>query len=102
MPPQGNKSGRRRAKFLFPGQQYPKTPVELELMRLRDPLKLANHILGILQDDDAEKALELVRVASKDVECTVSWNHLIDYFMNQGKVNPALKLYNEVRLGSGD
>ena len=63
---------------------------------LKDPLKLAQHTVRLLREDDVEKALEIVRLASKDVECTVSWNHLIDYEMSKARVNNALKLYNEV------
>ncbi len=68
-----------------------------ELRYLRDPLKLADHVRSILRNDEEPKALELARAASKDIECTVAWNHLIDYGMSKGKVNATLKLYNEVR-----
>ena len=59
-------------------------------------MKLADHTVKLLRDDDFLKALELVRLASKDVECTVSWNHLIDYEMSKARVTEAVKLYNEV------
>ncbi len=58
-------------------------------------MKLANHTVKLLQGDDFEKALEIVRLASKNVECTVSWNHLIDYDMSKARVTNAVKLYNE-------
>lgn len=61
-------------------------------------MKLADHTVKLLRDDDFLKALELVRLASKDLECTVSWNHLIDYEMSKARVTEAVKLYNEVSL----
>ena len=74
---------------------YKKSHLGLELRWLKDPLKLADHTVSLLREDDVEKALEIVRLASKDVQCTVSWNHLIDYEMSKARVNNALKLYNE-------
>lgn len=59
-------------------------------------MKLADHTVKLLREDDITKALDIVRLASKDVECTVSWNHLIDYEMSKARVNNAIKLYNEV------
>ena len=61
-------------------------------------MKLAGHTVKLLRDDDFLKALDLVRIASKDVECTVSWNHLINYEMRKARVTEAVKLYNEVSL----
>ena len=68
-----------------------------ELRYLGDPLKLADHVKSLLQRDGFNKAVELVRMAGTSVSCTVSWNHLIDHEMCQGRVNGALKLYHEVR-----
>ena len=59
-------------------------------------MRLADHTVRLLRGNDFLKALEIVRLASKNVECTVSWNHLIDYEMSKARVNNALKLYNEV------
>ena len=77
-------------------EPYKKLHLKLELRWLKDPVKLADHTVKLLRDDDFLKALELVRLASKDVECTVSWNHLIDYEMSKARVTEAVKLYNEV------
>lgn len=60
-------------------------------------MRLADHTVKLLRDDDFSKALEIVRLASKDVACTVSWNHLIDYEMSQARVSNAVKLYNEMK-----
>ena len=77
---------------------YRKSLLKFELRWLKDPVKLADHTVKLLRDDVFLKALELVRLASKDVECTVSWNHLIDYEMSKARVTEAVKLYNEVSL----
>lgn len=58
---------------------------------------LADRVASDLQmGKDFEDTLNLVRVACKNFECTVSWNHLVDHLMGQGKISAALKVYNEV------
>ena len=79
---------------------FSKTSLDLELRWLKDPLKLAEHTVKLLKEDQHQKALAIVRLASKDVQCTVSWNHLVDYWMGNGKVTAAVKLYNEVCYAS--
>ena len=86
----------RRKAWSDDAEPYRKSHLKLELRWLKDPVKLADHTVKLLRDDDLLKALELVRLASKDVECTVSWNHLIDYEMSKARVTEAVKLYNEV------
>lgn len=71
--------------------------VRKELQYLKDPLVLADHVRQYLREDEFDKTLALVRAASKDVQCTVSWNHLIDYELSKGRMNAAIKTYNEVR-----
>jgi hypothetical protein len=70
--------------------------VRKELQYLPDPLKLADHVRGVLKKGDVEKALGLTRIASKDMECVVSWNHIIGHLLAEKQVNAALKIYNEV------
>ena len=70
-----------------------------ELKYLRDPLKLAEYVDSLLRKGGFDKAAELVRMASKSIPCTVSWNHLINYELSQSRVNSAVKLYNEVSPG---
>lgn len=70
--------------------------VRKELQYLPDPLKLADHVRGVLKKGDVEKALGLTRIASKDMECIVSWNHIIGHLLAEKQVNAALKIYNEV------
>ena len=79
-------------------QAFSRHSLEQELRWLRDPLKLGDHTVKLLRQNEPQKALAIVRLASKDVECTVSWNHIIDYFMSKGNVSDAVKFYNEVRL----
>lgn len=85
----GTESRRLRKEFL-----------ETELKYLKDPLKLADHIKHVLQANDEEKALALVRLSSKALANTVSWNHVIDWQMKHGKTKAALETYNEVCLNS--
>lgn len=71
--------------------------LETELLWLPDPLKLAENTIGLLRKDDDEKALELIRMASKRSQCTVSWNHVIDYEMSKERVQKAERIYNEMK-----
>ena len=79
---------------------FKKKNLEEELRWLKDPLKLATKVVDLLRQDEFQKALELARLASKDIQCTVSWNHLVDYEMSKGRVTNASKIYNEVFLPS--
>jgi len=70
--------------------------IKEELRWLQDPLKLANQVRATLEKGNEEKALALVRAASKSMTCIVAWNHILDHYMAQGKTKVAQKLYNEV------
>lgn len=76
---------------------YKPKDLERELRWLRDPLKLADRTVTLIREDTYFKALALVRLASRDLLCTVSWNHLMDWNMTKGNVTVAIKIYNEVR-----
>ena len=68
-----------------------------EMQYLGDPMKLATNTLQLLKrPGQDEKAREMVRMASKSMECTVSWNHLIDFYMSEGRVATAMTTYNDV------
>lgn len=96
-----NQYGEQKRNAVMRGQQFNSKHLLRELPFLTDPLKLANHILGLLRQDEQKKALEIVRLAtSKMVPCTVSWNHLVDYEMSKGHIAGAMKVYNEVRTRS--
>ena len=77
-------------------ETYNKSNLEREVRWLKDPVKLADHTVNLLRKDHFQKAVEIVRLTSKHSECTVSWNHLIDYSMSTAKVDNAFKLFNEV------
>jgi len=70
--------------------------LQTELKYLNDPFKLAQHILYVLQTGDEQKALALVRLSSRNLDNTVSWNHVVDWQMKQGKTSVAIDTYNEV------
>lgn len=71
--------------------------LSIELKWLRDPLKLAGHVRQTLRSNDLEKALALCRMASREGQYIVSWNHVIDWLMSRRDVKSAFKIYNEVR-----
>lgn len=81
-----------------PATSEPSSPRALrkELIYLKDPLKLAEAVRTHLREDNFAAAEELVKAASKDVLCTVSWNHLVDYLLSKGKISAAIKTYNDV------
>ena len=82
-----------------PERLYSESNLKRELVWLSDPLRLAQEVVKLLKLDSDQgyaKAEGLVRLASKQMACTVSWNHLIDYDMSKGSVKQALKHYQEV------
>ena len=82
--------------------QFDRAALEKELRWLRDPMKLSEHTVTLLRKDEYQKALELVRMSSRTMACTVSWNHMLDYEMYKGRVSNAMKIYNHVRPPSID
>ena len=68
-----------------------------ELEWLPDRVKLAEHVHYTLRCNDPEKALDLCRLASKKEEVIVSWNHVVDWYMQKGKVDMALRVFNEMK-----
>lgn len=80
---------------------FERAVLEKELRYLHDPLKLADHTINLLKKGDYHKALELVKMSSRNMSCTVSWNHLMDYEMYKGRVSNAIKIYNDVQLIPG-
>lgn len=66
------------------------------LTYLSDPLKLADFVRQELRRDKFDFAQELVRTASKNTKCVVSWNHLVEWQLMKGKMNAAISTYNEV------
>jgi pentatricopeptide repeat protein len=72
--------------------------VKKELQWLQDPKALADRVAKILQADDFALAVAIVRGAQKEnMECSVGWNHLLEYCMNKTQPKAAWKLYNEMK-----
>lgn len=93
VPSRFSNASERITKDLDPTE---KSRLEKELVWLQDPLKLAENTISLLKDNKSEKAIDIVRMASKNISCSVSWNHLIDYEMSKGSIHKAIKIYNEV------
>ncbi|KAL6718377.1 hypothetical protein ACLMJK_004466 [Lecanora helva] len=87
----------RSGRAIKQDEPFTKSSLEQEVRWLKDPLKLGDHVVKLLRQDDPSKALAIVRRLSKEVACTVSWNYLIDYLMSKGRVADAVKLYNEMK-----
>ncbi|CAK3920693.1 Hypothetical predicted protein [Lecanosticta acicola] len=68
-----------------------------EIAWLRDPVKFANHVHYILRNEQPDKALELCRLASKEGNVVVAWNHVVNWHIQRRKVNRALEIYNEMK-----
>ena len=72
--------------------------VSRELPWLRDPLKLSDRTAALLKQGKEEKALALVRLASKTAQCQISWNAIISYYLERQNLSVAWAIFNEVRL----
>ncbi|KAL8789222.1 MAG: hypothetical protein Q9195_006931 [Heterodermia aff. obscurata] len=69
-----------------------------ELQYLGDPLKLAKNTLQLLEQPGQDgKAMDMIRMASKSMQCIVSWNHMIDFYMSKGRVTAAMTTYNDMK-----
>lgn len=62
-----------------------------------DPYILSKNVKILLNKGNIIDAVIRVRNHTRNVFCTVAWNHIIDYCMNSGKVSLGLKYFNEVR-----
>ncbi|KAL2068272.1 hypothetical protein VTL71DRAFT_16370 [Oculimacula yallundae] len=71
--------------------------IRKHLTYLNDPLKLADFVRQTLRRDEFEFAQEIVRAASKNTMCVVSWNHLVEWQLSRGKMNAAISTYNEMK-----
>ncbi|KAE8372718.1 hypothetical protein BDV26DRAFT_87936 [Aspergillus bertholletiae] len=72
--------------------------VEMELKWLKDPRALSDRVARLLNANDILLAVALVRTAQKEhMECTVAWNHLMEYCLKKNNPQAALKFYNEMK-----
>lgn len=93
----GEKKAELQRRLLRPAKLLTPRAIRQELVHLPDPLKLADHVLNLTREGKFLEAHSLVQAASKTTPCTVSWNHLINSQLMEGKINKSIKLYNEVR-----
>nr|POF03887.1 hypothetical protein CFP56_21643 [Quercus suber] len=80
-----------------PAKAHYESAIRKELQWLQDPLKLAEHVHYTLRCNQSAKALDLVRRASRQMNCVVSWNHIVDWLMKQERPDEAIKVYNEMK-----
>ncbi|KAL0930788.1 pentatricopeptide repeat containing protein [Colletotrichum truncatum] len=68
------------------------------LEHMQDRWKIGKHVEATLRKDRFDEALLLTQRASKDEQCVVAWNHLIDYEIRQRKrLNASIKLLNDMK-----
>lgn len=71
-----------------------------ELSYMNDPFHIARRVKSALLEDNWDLAQNITNKASKGKNVTVSWNHLIEYQLQHGRLHGALKLYNEMKKRS--
>lgn len=71
--------------------------VRKQLDYIDDPWVLGKHIEGLLARDKFDDALTMVELASKKIQTTVSWNHLIDHLLKKQQMKKAMATFNNVR-----
>ncbi|KAI1116968.1 hypothetical protein F5Y14DRAFT_448351 [Nemania sp. NC0429] len=97
-PPGYSGQGQKGQKERAPGVgRTPEWAARKELEYLSDPFHIAARVKAALGQDNYELAAQITRESSKDRNVTVSWNHLIDYQLQRGSIQGALKLYNEMK-----
>ncbi|KAJ4414610.1 hypothetical protein N0V85_003078 [Neurospora sp. IMI 360204] len=69
----------------------------LQLKHFKDPFHIEKQVKLTLDKGKYEEALVLTRKASKSGKVQVSWNHLIDYHMQNKRLSAAIKIYNEMK-----
>ncbi|ROW14954.1 hypothetical protein VPNG_03384 [Cytospora leucostoma] len=78
-------------------QEKMRRATKIELSYAKDPYHIADNVQTKLKGGEFEKALLLTREASRDKQCVVSWNHLIEYEFKKQKIHAAIKLFNEMK-----
>ncbi|KAI0115213.1 hypothetical protein F4814DRAFT_418659 [Daldinia grandis] len=68
-----------------------------QLQYLKDPLHIQDHVKKTLARGKFDDAMMITKKASRNAMVTVSWNHLIEYVLQQGKIHAGLKIYNEMK-----
>ncbi|KAI2778971.1 hypothetical protein F4815DRAFT_475705 [Daldinia loculata] len=68
-----------------------------QLQYLKDPLHIQDYVRKTLSRGNFDDAMLITKKASRNTVVTVSWNHLIDYVLQRGKLHAGIKLYNEMK-----
>lgn len=89
----GNSSSRR--PYYDPGFAA-LTPERRKPLAYHDSHKLADAVKRHLSKGDALKALQLVHESSRRLDSVVGWNHIIRHYLDQGSVQKAFRIYNDV------
>jgi hypothetical protein len=63
-----------------------------------DKVKVLRRTKELLRDQRQAEALQLVRLASREQQCTIAWNAILEDLMETKKVNDAFRVYNDVCL----
>lgn len=80
-----------------PSKKNTEREISLHLKYLRDPIKLAEFVRETLRSNDYDLAQKVVNEASSSIACVVSWNHLIEWQLSKGRMNAAMKCYNDMK-----
>ncbi|ROV98182.1 hypothetical protein VSDG_04382 [Cytospora chrysosperma] len=86
-----------RRDFKRKSMERMRRATKIELQWAKDPYHIAENVVTKLKDAEFEKALLLTREASRDKQCVVSWNHLIEHEFKNYKLHSAMKLYHEMK-----
>ncbi|KAG4306010.1 hypothetical protein PORY_000920 [Pneumocystis oryctolagi] len=62
-----------------------------------DSYTLSKNIKTLLNNGNIKDAITKVRNHSRNVSCTIAWNHIINYCMNAGRISFGLKCFNEMK-----
>lgn len=92
-----DKSVSRRLNALVVSKGTDERALKKELEWLKDPVKFADHVHYTLRSNDVGKAINLCRLASKQMPCVVAWNHVINWHVRNQKLNAAIDIYNEMK-----
>ncbi|KAI9890146.1 MAG: hypothetical protein M1814_004427 [Vezdaea aestivalis] len=68
-----------------------------ELIDKGDPLVFGDAIRALLRKGKQDEALAAVRKASSAMDCTVSWNYVISFEMQQKRLQKAWQAYQEMK-----
>lgn len=71
--------------------------VQKQVDYIHDPWVLGKYIEDLLAKDKVDEALRTVEFASKKLEATVSWNHIIDHLLKKQQIRKAMATFNNMK-----